>query len=67
MNSDTLFPITQQIDALMSELSSIINIYSLKNKIVPQFQSRTDIQAPMIDKKLRDKLNININDRIKVL
>lgn len=67
MNSNTLFPITQQIDALMSELSSIINIYSLKNKIVPQFQSRTDIQAPIIDKDLREKLNININDRIKVL
>ena len=67
MNSNTLFPITQQIDALMSELSSIINIYSLKKKIVPQFQSRTDIQAPIIDKDLREKLNININDRIKVL
>lgn len=67
MNSNTLFPITQQIDALMSELSSIINIYSFKTKLVKQFQSRTDIQAPMIDNKLREKLNININDRIKVL
>lgn len=67
MNSNTLFPITQQIDALMSELSSIINIYSFKNKLVSQFKSRTDIQAPMINKVLSAKLNININDRIKVL
>lgn len=67
MNSNTLFPITQQIDALMSELSSIINIYTVKNKIVVQFSSRTDIQAPLISKKQREHLKINVDDRIKVL
>lgn len=67
MNSNTLFPITQQIDALMSELSSILNIYSVKDKIVKQFNSRTDIQAPLISKKQREHLNINVDDRIKVL
>ena len=67
MNSNTLFPITQQIDALMSELSSILNIYSIKEKIVKQFNSRTDIQAPLISKKQREHLNINVDDRIKVL
>ena len=67
MNSNTLFPITQQIDALMSELSSILNIYSVKDKIVKQFNSRTDIQAPLISKKQRQHLNIDVDDRIKVL
>jgi len=67
MNSNTLFPITQQIDALMSELSSILNIYSVKDKVVKQFSSRTDIQAPLISKKQREHLNINVDDRIKVL
>lgn len=67
MNSNTLFPITQQIDALMSELSSIINIYSVKDKLVKQFNSRTDIQAPLINPEQRKYLKINVNDRIKVL
>lgn len=67
MNSNTLFPITQQIDSLMSELSSILNIYTVKNKLVKQFSSRTDIQAPLISKAKRKKYNINVNDRIKVL
>ena len=67
MNSDTLFPITQQIDALMSELSTIINIYSVKDKLVKQFNSRTDIQAPLISKEQRELLKINVDDRIKVL
>ena len=67
MNSNTLFPITQQIDALMSELSSILNIYSVKDKIVKQFNSRTDIQAPLLSKEHREHLNINVDDRIKVL
>ena len=67
MNTNTLFPITQQIDSLMSELSSLINIYSVKEKLVPQFNSRTDIQAPLINKKQRKLLNIDVNDRVKVL
>ncbi len=62
MNTDTLFPITQQIDALMSELSSILNIYSVKEKKVKQFSSRTDIQAPLYDKNAEE-----VHDRIKVL
>ncbi|QOI90257.1 hypothetical protein QKU58_gp074 [Pyramimonas orientalis virus] len=67
MNSNTLFPITQQIDSLMSELSSVVNIYSAKDKIVKQFSSRTDIQAPLINNEQRKYLNIDVNDRIKVL
>lgn len=67
MNSNTLFPITQQIDAYMSELSSIINIYTVKDKLVKQFMSRTDIQAPLMKKKDRERLNINVHDRIKLL
>lgn len=67
MRSNTLFPITQQIDALMSELSSIINIYSVKDKLVTQFESRTDIQAPLINKEQRKYMKIDVNDRIKVL
>ena len=61
-NTNTLFPITQQIDALMSELSSIVNIYTAKNKLIKQFGSRTDIQAPL--KNNKDK---NVHDRVKVL
>lgn len=67
MKSNTLFPITQQIDALMSELSSIVNIYTAKEKLVPQFNSRTDIQAPLISKQQRKHLNIDVDARIKVL
>jgi GR25 family glycosyltransferase involved in LPS biosynthesis len=67
MNSNTLFPITQQIDSLMSELSSILNIYSVKDKLVKQFSSRTDVQAPLINREQRKYLRINVDDRIKVL
>lgn len=67
MKTNTLFPITQQIDSLMSELSSLINIYTVREKLVPQFESRTDIQAPLINKEQRKLLKINVNDRVKVL
>lgn len=67
MKSNTLFPITQQIDALMSELSPILNIYSVRDKLVKQFESRTDIQAPLISKEQRKYLKIDVDDRIKVL
>jgi glycosyl transferase family 25 len=67
MNSGTLFPISQQIDALLSELSSIINIYTVKDKLVKQFESRTDIQAPLINKTQRKLLDIDVNERNKVL
>jgi GR25 family glycosyltransferase involved in LPS biosynthesis len=67
MNSNTLFPMTQQIDALLSELSSILNIYSVKDKIVKPFNSRTDIQTPLISKKQQEHLKINVDDRMQVL
>lgn len=67
LKSNTLFPITQQIDALMSELSSIVNIYTVKEKLVKQFESRTDIQAPLINKDQRKYMNIDVDDRVKVL
>ena len=60
IKTDTLFPITQQIDAYMSELSSHINIYAVKRDIVRQGNSRTDIQAPIM------KSNKN-NARAKLL
>ena len=62
MDTDVLLPITQQIDSLLSELSSIINIYTVKDKIVRQFSSRTDIQAP-----LKNKNSPAVNDRVRVL
>lgn len=43
----SLFPITQQIDSYLSELSDVLNIYTIKRSLVPQFRSRTDIQAPI--------------------
>ena len=47
LQTGTLFPITQQIDSYLSELSSILNIYTVKHNNVKQFNSRTDIQAPI--------------------
>jgi GR25 family glycosyltransferase involved in LPS biosynthesis len=48
LKSGALFPISQQIDALLSELSEILNIYTIKNPIINQSNSRTDIQMPLI-------------------
>lgn len=48
IKTGTLFPIGQQLDAYLSELSDILNIYAVKNDIVRQGGSRTDIQAPII-------------------
>lgn len=62
LQTKSLFPITQQIDAYMSELSSVLNIYTVDSKMIPQFKSRTDIQAPLKDKKAQE-----VNDRIRVL
>ena len=45
--SDALFPIAQQIDSLLSELSNTIKIYAVTPGICDQRQSRTDIQAPL--------------------
>jgi len=60
--TEVLLPITQQIDALLSELSSVINIYTVKDRIVRQFSSRTDIQAP-----LKNKHSAEVNERVRVL
>ena len=62
LKTNSLFPITQQIDSYMSELSpEILNIYTVKNPIIHQNGSRTDIQMPIIKKK-----NVDVNDRMKV-
>ena len=45
--SDALFPIAQQIDSLLSELSNTIKIYAVTPGICDQRASRTDIQAPL--------------------
>lgn len=62
LKTNSLFPITQQIDSYMSELSSIINIYTIKNKYVKQFGSRTDIQAPIMNKNTKEAY-----ERLKIL
>lgn len=64
METNTLFPISQQIDSHMSELSSILNIYALNDPLnkVKQFSSRTDIQAPLYDKNSE-----HVNDRVKIV
>lgn len=60
LKTNSLFPITQQIDSYLSELSpELINIYTVKNPIIGQFGSRTDIQMPIIKKK-----NVDVNDRM---
>jgi GR25 family glycosyltransferase involved in LPS biosynthesis len=55
INMGNIFPISQQLDAYLSEISDVINIYSPKYNIVSQSRSRTDIQAPIIKSKLNDK------------
>jgi len=62
LKTNSLFPITQQIDSYMSELSpELLNIYTVKNPIIGQYGSRTDIQMPIIKKK-----NVDANDRMKI-
>ena len=59
IETNTMFPISQQIDAYLSELSGHINIYAVKNDIVRQGGSRTDIQAPIIkSSKNFERVNI---------
>lgn len=62
LQTKSLFPITQQIDSYMSELSGVLNIYTVQRKLVPQFKSRTDIQAP-----IKDKNSKHAHDRVRVL
>lgn len=60
VRTDTLFPISQQLDSYLSELSDILNIYAVKKDVVRQAITRTDIQAPLI------KSSKN-NDRSKIV
>lgn len=62
LKTNSLFPITQQIDSYLSELSrDILNIYAVKNPIIHQNGSRTDIQMPIIKRK-----NVDVDSRRKV-
>lgn len=62
LKTKSLFPIQQQIDSYLSELSEdILNIYTVKNPIIHQNGSRTDIQMPIIKAK-----NVDVNSRQKV-
>lgn len=51
IGTNSLFPISQQLDSYLSEISNTLNIYSPKRDIVRQGKSRTDIQAPIIKSK----------------
>lgn len=57
MDEGNLFPISQQLDAYLSEISYFLNIYAPKENIVKQAESRTDIQAPLVK-------NNQMNDRM---
>ena len=57
-NEKSLFPISQQLDAYLSEISGFINIYAPKYNIVSQSNSRTDIQAPIVKHKLNNSRNV---------
>jgi GR25 family glycosyltransferase involved in LPS biosynthesis len=61
IQADSLFPISQQLDAFISEIrnSQDLIIYAPKVNIVQQGQSRTDIQAPI----KKSKKN---NERLKL-
>ena len=67
LDTDTLFPITQQIDAYLSELSSIVNIYTIdKTNKVKQNNSRTDIQIPLLNKKdpaASNRMHIDVKNK----
>lgn len=56
-NENNLFPISQQLDSYLSEISNIINIYAPKTNMVSQNQSRTDIQAPIVKHPLNNARN----------
>ena len=70
LNSNTLFPMSQQIDSYLSEISDYLNIYGIVNNKIGQIQSKTDIQMPLINKnkidaykqeKIIDKASKNLN------
>ena len=54
--SDALFPIGQQIDSLLSEMSDMLKIYAVSPGFVNQRASRTDIQAPLKEERGEDPL-----------
>lgn len=57
-NENNIFPISQQLDAYLSEISGVINIYAPKNNFVTQSNSRTDIQAPIIKHTLNNSRQV---------
>ena len=60
-NERNLFPISQQLDAYLSEISGFLNIYSPKSNIVTQSNSRTDIQAPIVKHTMNNNRNVLIS------
>ena len=56
-NENNLFPISQQLDAYLSEISGLLNIYAPKQNFVSQAESRTDIQAPIVKHPLNNSSN----------
>lgn len=62
LKTKSLFPITQQIDSYLSELSEdVLNIYTVKNPIIHQNGSSTDIQVGIIKQQ-----NVDVNSRYKI-
>jgi len=62
--AEVLYPITQQIDSLLSDASSHINIYALSSNPVRQNTFQTDIQAP-VKKKAGIDTMITMDNFIK--
>jgi GR25 family glycosyltransferase involved in LPS biosynthesis len=48
MDKNNIIPISQQLDAYISEISYDMKIYAPLHDIVMQSESRTDIQAPIV-------------------
>jgi len=63
-DAEILYPITQQIDALLSDASSHINICALSSNPVRQNTFQTDIQAPIKKKPGIDTM-ISMNNFLK--
>ena len=52
-----MFPIKQQIDSEISDLSELINIYALDINIVNQYNSKSDIQIPLNNNRIESYKN----------
>ena len=63
-DAEVLYPITQQIDSLLSDVSNDINIYALASNPVRQNTFQTDIQAPVKEKAGVDTM-ISMNNFLK--